>query len=772
MILPGQQTVALMARSTPKTTKPKATLARLLAGCSCAVFLAAVTTGELSAQQADPKDQRSKKISNALETLGIPKNEAIDFEADQLTFDAENDIVKAIGRVRLIRDSYMLKAGTVTYNRKTGVVEATGAVELTTPSGEKLVAPQMIVNDGLSNAFIDNFRLLFSNGAQAAATSGSYDEATGLTELNSAVFSPCDICEGQEEPPQWQIKAVKITHDRNKRRLYYKNASLEIFGLPVIWTPFFSHPDQTSERASGFLAPKISQRRELGLRIGLPYHISFSESEDLTLTPIITTRESAVLAAEYRKHHGWLNYTAEGSITRTDVRDNLGQTTGEREFRGHLSFTGQAFLGDGWRSSFDLNYASDDTYLRRYDFSNTDVLVSDVNLERFFDNAYLSARTLAFQGLRIEDDAGLTAFALPLLTAEYTAPFKPLGGTVEVDGSFLNLVRFEGLDTLRASAALRWRKRTILPKGLVLDVDSLVRGDVYNISDVNRPDDPAFTGIEEEASRQNGSSDAISIARGVTRLTSTLSWPLVKPVSGGAHTLEPLFQVTLQPNTGQPDNLVIEDARSFELTDLNILSSERAAGLDLVEEGTRITYGLKWRYEGQDLSTDVFLGQSVRLSGSVQQFADGVGLTGTVSDWVGNTTVRYGDLFTFQHRYRLDESSLAFRRNEIITRFGDQESFIQLGYFNLDRDLNFINREDREELRANAGIAITDKWQLTGGVIQDLTNGFDGIEFSTGLGYVDECIAISFQVRRTFFEDRDVQPGTQFQFRLSLRNIG
>jgi len=685
----------------------------------------------------------------------------IAFEADQVTFDQDSGDTIATGNVYLKRDGYIVRAREVRINERKGTAVASGAVEITLPSKERITAPMIRLDDSVKQAFIENFRLIMTDGAQVAGTEGAHDQQTGVTTLNRAVYSPCEVCEGDTSPPIWQIKAVRVIHDRENRRLTYKNARLEFFGVPVLWTPYFAHPDPTVDRASGFLPFQIRTRNELGIVLEAPYHYVINDSQDVTVTPIFTTREGAVLAAEYRQHIGWGEFTLEGSATRTDVNDLDGNDTGESEFRGHFSGRGYLKHGAGWTSTFDLNIASDDTYLRRYNFSNVDVLVSSYSLQNFIGQSFLSARAFGFQGLRLEDDQGLTPFALPLLEAEYVAPFTPFGGTWTSGANALALTRFDGLDTQRASIYTNWRRRFTLPKGVLLTVDGLLRGDLYNVSDADLPDDPAFASGEGMT------------ARGIARLNAEFAWPLIKPTGRGTHILEPRLHLTLAPNAGAPGDLVNEDSRAFELSDLNILSAERAPGFDLVEEGSRVTLGVDWKYQSQNWQTSLFVGQAIRLTGAEDQFDPGVGLTGDVSDVVGRAAVTYKSWLSLTQRFRLNDSDLAIRRNETTIRVGEQnKNFVQLGYLKLDRDLAFINREDREELRAFAAYQLDERWRLSASAIQDLTGGFDGVEYSIGLGYSDECFAFSVEVRRMFTEDRDIEPGTAVLFQLQLRNLG
>ena len=63
------------------------------------------------------------------------------------------------------------------------------------------------------------------------------------------MFTPCkktDTC------PPWQVSAEAITHDQEKKTMYYKNAWLEIYDKKVLYFPKFFHPDPTVKRQSGF----------------------------------------------------------------------------------------------------------------------------------------------------------------------------------------------------------------------------------------------------------------------------------------------------------------------------------------------------------------------------------------------------------------------------------------------------------------------------------------------------------------------------------------
>ncbi len=691
----------------------------------------------------------------------VVKIDGIEFAADRVTYDPKKGEVRALGNVELHKDGYSLVAGEVKYNEKTGVVEAIGAVILSNPEGHKLVAPKITVDHKLRDAFIDNVRLLLADGSQVAGLSASRKADTGLTTLNRAVYSPCEVCEGDpNDVPLWQIKAVKVVHDQNAKRLIYENAYLEILGLPVMWLPYFSHPDPSVERANGLLPVEVYQLPEMGVVVALPYYHSFSDSADMTIKPIFTTKENPVLAAEFRQHIGKGQYDMNGSITYTDERDDLNIVTGRNEFRGHFFSKGNYTHNERWRSSYQINWASDDTYLRRYGFSYNDSLMSDYTLEGFYGRSYFSTKTIAFEGLRIEDIRGLTGFAIPLIDAEYIPDYKLFGGTFTAKANALALHRFSGLDTRRLSTSGEWQRHMVFTNGFVMEAEALVRADIYNIEDADRPDDPAF-----------GGTDGTEI-RLLSHVSANLSYPMIKYGSNNNQMLEPIVEVVLAPNVSTSNIISNEDSRAFELNDINIFSSDRTSGLDLWESGSRITYGLRYQFEGEDVNFSFLAGQSWRRNIRNDLFVPGTGLEDHYSDFVGRVKFSYKDWLDISQRFRLDQDTLSLKKHEINASFGPSKARMRIGYLQLNRQLNFINQEDREEIRADFFYKLNDEWNFQGSAIEDLSNGIKGIEYGFGFNYSDECFEFSIEFKERFTKDRDIEPGSSIMFRFKLLSLG
>lgn len=684
----------------------------------------------------------------------------VELAADQVTYDPRSGEVVATGNVLIERDGYRLEAGEVRYNETSGVVEADGGLRITDPGGNVITATRARLNDSLRDGFVENIRLVLTDGSRVAAVAGSRT-SDERNVLSRAVYSPCKVCDDEPgDTPVWRIKAVKITHDQGKKRLYYRHAFLEVLGVPVAYLPYFSHPDPSVDRASGLLPIRIRQRRELGVVLDVPYHIVLSPSRDLTVTPILATEENPVLAADFRQHLGFGKFNFGGSVTYTDAFDFAGEDTGREEFRGHISSDGTFRHGRRWRSTYQARWASDDTYLRRYGFSDEDALRTEYLLEGFYGRSYISARTLAFQGLRVEDVTGLTPHALPLLDAEYVSRPGLLGGVVSVRGNALALFRTGGQDTRRLTVAADWHAPFAAANGMLFDASAYLRGDLYDVSDADSPDDPLFAG-------ENGTT-----VRGLPRASLTWRWPFARVGRRSQQVIEPIVAVVVAPEGGNPSAIPNEDSRAFELADSNLFDDDRIGGFDLWEGGTRVTYGLRWQLFAQKLKTELLFGQSYRVEAEPDLFFAGTGLDDNFSDFIGQVAIQYADWVDIEQRLRLDRSLLEIRRNEVEAVIGPERLRVTAGYLRLDRDLAVTDRQDREEVRVGARIRLTRHWTLFGNVIEDLTIGADPIEYGVGLLYSDECLEFSLQLRETFTEDRDVEPGTSLLFRLKLRNLG
>ena len=131
---------------------------------------------------------------------------------------------------------------------------------------------------------VENMLIVLQQGGRLAAEKGR--QVDGVYYLDHAVYSGCKVedSDGCPKEPTWQIKAVKVIYNTERKRVSYKGARIELFGLPLIPLPGLSHP-AGDQGGSGLLVPTLRYDRVNGAEIALPYYISIAPNSDLTITP-------------------------------------------------------------------------------------------------------------------------------------------------------------------------------------------------------------------------------------------------------------------------------------------------------------------------------------------------------------------------------------------------------------------------------------------------------------------------------------------------------
>jgi LPS-assembly protein len=699
----------------------------------------------------------------------IAAGDTIGFSADEMRYDDRAQIVSASGNVRLNRDAWRLAADAIEYNRETGVVVATGHVVTTDPQGNQALGDRIELTDSLRDGAIDNMLLVLTDGGRLAAVEGQRSDQ--VFNLRRAVYSPCSVTgsDGCAKNPVWQVKALRISYNRGKHRLSYRNASLEIFGFPVMYLPSFSHPDGEAKQASGLLLPGIKLQRQLGLGVSLPYHLALAPDRDVTITPWFYTAVNPAMQINARRllSQGPIEIDSLFTYTRLgDVDANGNIIDKGNRFRGYFGLKGNLQHSPQWRSRFSVRLTTDDTFNRLYGLGFDDMLRSTYALERQTPDSYFALSGWAFQGLRVSDKAGEIPFVLPLIDYDWRPAQPVLGGRLHIGANSMNLFRTGGQDVARALAFARWDKSLFTPLGQRVTVTGMMRGDAYHVANADKATLPTYAGIDGLRAR------ALPVA------AIDVEWPLAGPALGGVQTITPRVQLVATPS-GRNASFPNEDSRAIELEDINLFDLNRFPGFDQFEGGTRLTYGIRYALDRPGWALTSEIGQSARIAGTGNEFPQGTGLSDTLSDFVGRTTLKYGRMFELTHRFRVDRNSLAVRRNEFDILIGSAATYATIGYIKLDRNILFEDLEDREELRAGGRVALARYWSVYGSAIIDLTtkadnpattsNGFSFIRHRVGAEYEDECFRFGVSWRRDYIGDRDFRPGNSFLLTLAFK---
>jgi LPS-assembly protein len=695
----------------------------------------------------------------------------IDFEADQLQYDNETEIVTARGNVILRSEDNSVRADQVVWDRNSGQITASGNIRFVDDSGNQLYTESLNLTDKFEAAAMSELLLALRAGGRLAARSGER-ENDGTVILTDAAYTACAVTgeDGCAKNPSWRITADRVTYSPENNRVRFRGAMLELFGARILPLPGLSlRTDGQAE--SGFLVPDVRITAVNGLELSGQYYMRLAPNKDVALGARVYSSVAPMATAEWRHLTGTGAYQINGFATVSSrTTDFTGLPATQSDPRGYLAANGRFQLSPEWSITGSLRVASDRTFLRRYDISRDDRLRSTLNIERIDDQSYLSIAGWATQTLRITADQGQIPIALPAVDYRRIIKEPVLGGDIELQANTLALLRTDGQDTQRAFAGAKWDLRRLTDLGQVITATALVRGDVYHTSDTLSTLTDAYRGNEGWT------------ARGIAVGAVDVEWPFAGEAFGGTQVITPRIQIVASPKI---ENLAVpnEDARAIDLEDSNLFSLNRFPGYDRVEDGTRITWGVDWELRRPGWRVHTNIGQSYRLDAPRDVFPDGTGLSERVSDLVGRTEVAYQDFVKFTHRFRLDKDNLAIRRNEIDATVGSRKTYLELGYLRLNRDITTVeDLQDREEFRAAARVAFANHWSVFGSGVFNLTNadedptfnpdGFEPIRTRLGVAYQDDCIEFGVTWRRDYITAGDAERGNTFQLFFALRNLG
>lgn len=725
----------------------------------------------LVAQELDERPLEDAPAPPPAPETDAAGNRQVAFEADQLSYDENGETLTATGNVLLRSGERSVRADSVTYNRTTGVIMASGRVRFVDENGNQLFTESVELTDQFEAGTMEDLLIALRQGGRLAARTGERT-GDGAIALTDAAYSACPVetPEGCPKEPTWRITADRVVYDPATDKVRFSGANLEIFGLRVLPLPMLTI-NTTGGAQSGFTIPEIQVSRNNGVELSQGYYWRLGPDRDLTASATVFTQAPPMIDGQWRHLTALGAYQVTGYLTASKrVPDPLDPATTERDIRGYLFANGKLQFDPRWSLTGSVRLASDRTFLRRYDISYDDRLRSLANLERIEDSSYLSLAGWYTQTLRPFEPQGQIPIALPAVDYRKRIDSALLGGTLQFQANTLALWRPSGQDTRRGFASAQWDLRKITPLGQVVQLTALARGDLYHSEANALTATPIYRGNPGWQSR------------GVALAAVDMTWPLVGSLFGGTQVLTPRVQLVAAPTIR---NLAVpnEDARAIDLEDTNLFELNRFPGYDRVEDGVRMTYGVDWQLIRPGWEIRSTIGQSYRFTGNRDFLVDGTGIFNNVSDIVGRTQVKFRDFVRLTHRYRLDKDSLAIRRNELDATVGSSKTYVELGYLRLNRNITAVeDLQDREEARIAARVAFANYWSVFGSGVFNLTDseedptltsdGFQAIRTRLGVAYADECLEMGLTWRRDYVTAGDARRGNTFQVYFALRNLG
>jgi LPS-assembly protein len=808
--MPARRRRAPVRRHRLRLTLVRQGIAALIFGLVTACALGIATTTPASAQgfTYNPRPPRPAppRVANDGRML---------VQAVEVDYDYNNSRVSAVGSVQMFYNGTSVEADKVIYDQKTKRLHAEGNIRMTDADGKITYANIMDLSDDYRDGFVDSLRVDTADATRMAATRA--DRSSGnYTVFENGVYTACAPCKDDpKKPPLWQVKGARIIHDQADKMLYFENAQLEFFGVPMAYLPYFSTPDPTVKRKTGFLMPGITSNSTYGFGVETPFYWAIAPDYDATFNPRFTTRQGVLLQAEFRQRllNGSYQIRAYG-IDQLDPGAFAGQP-GDRQFRGGIDTKGQFALNDKWVWGWDGVLLSDYYFFSDYRLAQyKDPLgsflslpteaISQLYLTGVGNRSYFDARTiyyLSFSGFQDK-----VPVIHPVADYSNVLNYPVFGGEISYKTNFTSLTRetaaFDPITTLantaglcttasadplarlpsqcllrgmpgtytRATAEAQWRRSFTDSAGEIWTPFASIRADAIDASISNQPGVSNFLPV--------GDTQAL-------RLMPTVGleyrYPFINVQPWGSTTLEPIAQIIIRPNEAYAGKLPNEDAQSMVFDASNLFSVDKFSGYDRVEGGGRANVGVQATTQfDRGGSVNVLFGQSYQLFG-LNSFAvadvtnTGVdsGLQNTRSDYVARVNYSPNRTYTFSVRSRMDEATLNINRFEAEGRAAFDRWSVSMMYGNYaaQPQLGYLTR--REGLLGSASLKVAANWVVTGAARWDLEANKVN-QYIVGAGYVDDCFVLAANYVTSYSYSAGTTPPVlshAFMLQIGLRTL-
>ena len=595
--------------------------------------------------------------------------------------------------------------------------------------------------------------------------------------------------------------------------MYFEDAKLEFFGVPLAYLPYFSAPDPTVKRKTGFLVPSVSTSNIYGYAVATPYYWALAPDYDFTFTPMLTTKQGALLQGEWRQRMVNGSYTVRASgIFQLDKDVFLSSglpTPGYRDWRGSIETSGQFALTAKWTWGWDGTLLSDKTYFQDYGLqkniqstnllrSTPDYALSQLYLVGRGDRSYFDMRTLYFYGFSAADDQKQIPVVHPVMDYDYVFKNPIMGGELSFRSNLTSLSRdtanFDPISQAAVNGGLCLP--TTADTGQKNTTNCLLRGvpGTYNRFSAETTWKSTFRSVRSDvhtlhvaARRCRGHEDRqpgrrlqlYRAGREQRRARhadgrSRYRYPLIGVQPWGTATLEPIAQLIFRPDETSVGRLPNEDAQSLIFDDSNLFKVNKFSGWDRVEGGSRANVGIRYTAQfNRGGNINFLFGQSYQLFGQ-NSFAIG-GLTNTGlqtgldtarSDYVARASYQPNSTFTFTSRFRFDEGDFTLKRTELETTaaFGRWTTSLMYGNYAAQPALGFLN--NREGILASTRVKLDESWQLLGAVRYDI-RAHELSQTQLGVGYVDDCLILALNYITDYAYSGSVSVNHTFMMQLS-----
>jgi LPS-assembly protein len=591
------------------------------------------------------------------------------------------------------------------------------------------------------------------------------------TVVNNAIFTSCKL---NDDCPPWSIKAEKITHDKIKKDMIYKNAILKIYDVPILYFPKFFHPDPSVKRRSGFLQPQFNNSETLGSSLYIPYFKTLGVNKDITFKPTFFEKlkkfekEKYILQNEFRKKEKNSFLIADFAF----LRDYKSYTDIKTKNVNHLfmNYNSDLEIPNYLESKFEaqIQRVTNDTYLKVFQHNLFDTPVMpdsqttmNSNIKFYLEQENQNLTT----GIEIYENLGVKHSD----RYQYSLPYYNFSKNLTslISDNFIN-----GSLNFYSSGTNKLLDTNNLKSTVVNDL-SYSSDDFITKLGFKNNFELYFKNLNAVGKNDTTYTSSPQID-GMSTFKINSSIPLLKSKEAVKETLVPKISLRINP----ANNMDNYSGSLANINANNVFDINRLGISNDFEAGTSFTFGLDYKYDplrdNKSENANKYLSENIKdkyleikLATVVRdQYESDIPTSSTLnrknSDLFGSIDNKLFDNIDFLYEFSLDNNMKTINSNVI-------ESEISIN--NFITTFNFI--EQRNEIGSTHLLSNTTEYKI------DDSKSF---KFSTrrnkkinlteyydlSYEYKNDCLTAAIKFNKSFYQDNDLKPTEDLFFTLTL----
>ena len=654
--------------------------------------------------------------------------------ADQIFISDENNKIIAQGNVKIFAGKKILSAKKIIYNNSSSLVQVYGPIEIIDDNKIKITADYSLVSKDLKKIISSGVKALFENQFKITSEKIKYT-SRDKTQFTNSMGTSCKICSKDSSPPLWSINAESILHNQENRTLLFKNALLEIGGIPVFYTPYLQTPEPGIKRASGFLTPSVISSDIYGYGIKQPYFIVLNNNSDLTVS-LFKTNQTILFETEYRSR--LKNETV-------NIVSTIEPNISNKRINGFIKFKGEKKYPKSFNLLYDFTLFDKKKSLISFDHEIRDYISNYLVINKFENNKKRTFETFYFQSLRTP--VGEEPIIFPNYKEKNISNLFSNNTILSNRFGVLNLFdknkRYTRIDHTAELRYSSYHKSGFIYENL---------GKISNY----------FYDIREET---NIKSNYLEIK---PLISTTISYPLIKfKDNKDKEFLTPKIQLNYSPYK-KSETKSNQDSIEVGFDRTSLFSINRFSGEDIQEKGLWINSGIKYEKKsvnGKNYGTE--LGQIFRFN-NVNQFLKTTSLNGKNSDFLISSFFDYKNFFSLKNTSVIT-NNLKFKKSETSMNLDGEKNKISSSL------IYEANNDDDNRNLTEFSISLLSKidknWKSNFDMRHDITNN-QAISASTGLTFENECVDFSINFSKRFASSEKLPEDTRIELSFDLGGFG